>query len=387
MTVEGLGAIGPELHALLARTGHGNLPFLQHEWLSEWWRHFAHSGRLSSDSLSAFVVRDTGGDLVGFLPMMLTQRPSFGPVRTRTLRFLGADPNISELRLAIVADDVALAVGHAVGRHLRSVEGWDWIHWTGLVRDSPFAKALESELALEWGTELPAYILQLPDTWEEFRRSQARNAKNSLRQCYNSLERDSLRAVLTVAETPDSVGEALQTFFRLHKLRAQLNNVAPHPDAFQTSLSRRFLADAMIKLSRVGVAKIFMLSVQDQVVACRIAFRLPDCLYLYYSGYDPAWSKYSVMTTTFAEIIKYAINQGISTVHLSTGRDRAKTRWRPEETLFYEAVTVRPTAFSRSALSAYRLARKLLIRGILRHLKVRGREQLLSAGPSRMLME
>jgi CelD/BcsL family acetyltransferase involved in cellulose biosynthesis len=375
MTIEGLRALGPELSTLLARTGHGNLPFLLHDWLIVWWRHFAIAGRLSSDALSAFVVRDKQGELVGFLPMMLTQRPSFGPVRTRALRFLGADPNISELRLAIVADDMASQVGRAVGRHLRSTDGWDWIQWTGLIRDSPFAAALESELGLEWGAELPTYVLRLHGTWEEFRRRQTRHVKKSIRHCYHSLERDGLQAELTIAETPESVQAALPTFFRLHKLRAQAKDMVPHPDTFEAPASRSFLAEVMTKLAGAGVGKIFMLLVGDQVVACRVVFRLPDCVYLYYSGYDPAWSKYSVMTTTVTEVIKYAFDEGISTVHLSTGRDSSKTRWCPEEILFHEAFAVRPTTSSRLALRVFKLLRKGRAGDIVRQLKVLGAER------------
>jgi CelD/BcsL family acetyltransferase involved in cellulose biosynthesis len=358
MTVEGLRALSPEIQGLLARTAHANVPFLLHEWLTAWWRHFALAGRFWGDSLSAFVVRDSQAELVGFLPMMLTQRPAFGPVRTRALRFLGADPNISEIRLAIVADDMGALVGRAMGRHLRSIEGWDWIQWTGLVRDSPFASALESELGLEWGAELPGYVLRLPDNWDEFRRGQTRHVKKSLRHCYRSLERDGLHADLTIAETPESMQPALQIFFRLHRLRAHAKNMVPHPDTFLTKASQMFLTDVMTQLAERGIAKIFSLSVGNEVVACRVVFRLPDCVYLYYSGYDQEWSKYSVMTTTVAEIIKYAIDHRISTVHLSTGKDSSKTRWCPEEVLLHEAYTVRPTAFSHLALRAYKLARK-----------------------------
>jgi CelD/BcsL family acetyltransferase involved in cellulose biosynthesis len=364
VSIEALRALGPELHALLARTSHGNLPFLLHEWLTAWWRHFAITSRLSNDSLSAFLVRDSRGELVGFLPMMMTQRPSLGPVRARTLRFLGADPNISELRLAVVADDVAREVGRAIGRHLRSTEGWDWIQWAGLVRDSPFAAGLESELGLEWGPGLPGYVLHLPNDWDEFYRRQTRNVKNSLRHCYNSLKRRGLPVEVTIAETPESVRVALPTFFRLHRLRSKAKGMVPHSDMFQTLDSRRFLADVVTQLAGAGVAKIFILSVGHEVVACRVVFRLPDCVYLYYSGYDPAWSKYSVMTTTVAEIIKYALKEGVSTVHLSMGRDRSKTRWLPEEILFHDAITVRQTAFSRLAVRVYKLARAVRVGGL-----------------------
>jgi len=49
--------------------------------------------------------------------------------------------------------------------------------------------------------------------------------------------------------------------------------------------------------------------------------------------------KYSVMTTTVAEAIKYAIANGLNTVNLSPGADVSKTRWGPrveEHPVVYE---------------------------------------------------
>jgi Acetyltransferase (GNAT) domain len=56
-----------------------------------------------------------------------------------------------------------------------------------------------------------------------------------------------------------------------------------------------------------------------------------DGLYLYYSGFDPEWSRYGVMTTTVAEAIKYAIAHGLKTVNLSTHKDVSKSRWSPRQ--------------------------------------------------------
>jgi hypothetical protein len=42
-------------------------------------------------------------------------------------------------------------------------------------------------------------------------------------------------------------------------------------------------------------------------MATRIGFVLGKTLYLYYSGYDVKMRKYSIMTTTVCETIKYAI--------------------------------------------------------------------------------
>jgi CelD/BcsL family acetyltransferase involved in cellulose biosynthesis len=77
------------------------------------------------------------------------------------------------------------------------------------------------------------------------------------------------------------------------------------------------------------MVRVFQLEIAGQVVASRIGFIVSGSLYLYYSGFDPEWSKYSVMTTAVAEAIKYAIEQGLKTVNLSPGNDISKTRWGP----------------------------------------------------------
>ena len=67
-------------------------------------------------------------------------------------------------------------------------------------------------------------------------------------------------------------------------------------------------------------------------------------LYLYYSGYDPAWHRFSVMTTLVAEAIKWAIAQRLTLVNLSVGTDVSKTRWRPRAIPHREAIVTAPHA-------------------------------------------
>jgi hypothetical protein len=57
-------------------------------------------------------------------------------------------------------------------------------------------------------------------------------------------------------------------------------------------------------------------------------------MYLYYSGFDPTYRRYSVMTRVLAESIKYAIAEGINSINLSTGIDVSKTRWSPQATTY-----------------------------------------------------
>jgi CelD/BcsL family acetyltransferase involved in cellulose biosynthesis len=83
--------------------------------------------------------------------------------------------------------------------------------------------------------------------------------------------------------------------------------------------------------------------VDGEVVASRIGFVLDDSLYLYFSGYLPKMSRYSVMTTCTVEAIKWAIAKGFQTINLSTGRDQSKLRWRPTEVSLIEAQVVSPS--------------------------------------------
>jgi len=73
----------------------------------------------------------------------------------------------------------------------------------------------------------------------------------------------------------------------------------------------------------------FQLSIGEEVVASRLGMLVGDNMYLYYTGYDLRWRKYSIMTTLLAEILKWSFGNGVAVANLSTGTDVSKTRWRP----------------------------------------------------------
>jgi hypothetical protein len=95
-------------------------------------------------------------------------------------------------------------------------------------------------------------------------------------------------------DDPLAIDGALPEFFRLHTARARLEGAPPHPDVFESSQARAFVGEVCQRLGYRGVVKVFRLWVDNQVVATRIGFELGQSLYLYYSGWDPAFGKYSV---------------------------------------------------------------------------------------------
>jgi CelD/BcsL family acetyltransferase involved in cellulose biosynthesis len=199
-------------------------------------------------------------------------------------------------------------------------------------------------------------VLALPGTWEEFRRTRPRNVRESLRKCYNSLERDGHAWRFRALDSGADVEAALERFFDLHGRRAERVHSVAHLDYFAAPQARRFLSGLVGRLGRCGAARMFQLEVSGEVVAMRLGFRFGTNLYLYYSGYDPAWGRHSVMTTVVAEAIRHAIESGATTVNLSSGADVSKTRWRPREVGYLEGVALGRGIRARLAHRSFRAA-------------------------------
>ena len=310
------------------------------------------------DHLFVHTVRDGAGALVAVAPLMLTERPGRGPVRARLLQFFGADPNVTETR------GVACMPGHEEGayralvEHLGRSRAWDWMQWSGLRTDLGGARAV-GERSIEWTGDVPCFHLELPSTWDAFRAGLSRNIKESLRKCYNSLKRDGHELTVEIARERPAIGPALDHFLRLHRMRAEVTGTITHRNVFDSAPSKAFLRDVCDRFAQRDAMRIVLLKIGGEVVACRIGFVQGKTLYLYYSGYDPAWGKYSVMTTAVAEAIKHAISEKLSIVNLSTGRDVSKTRWSPKEVAFKSGIQVAPSMRGKLAYRAFRMAQEL----------------------------
>lgn len=351
-TLEQFAAIGPEWERLEGQST-TRVPFTSLLWNTLWWKHYQRTGWRCHDTLRGYAVRDDGGGLLAVAPMMLTARPGLGPLRSLELQFLGADANLTELRgpLCRAADE--RAVIEALREHLMTHDlDWDWIQWCGLREPQAAGDGLKI------GRQVPLYQLRLETTWDQLRARLPRNIKESLRKCYNSLKRDKHEFTVEVRSRPDESDAAIQQFLLLHSDRSQFTESISHANVFGTAAGRDFLAEFAREMAQRDALRVFQLWIGAKVVATRIGFVLGNTLYLYYSGYDVGWRKYSVMTTLVCEAIKWAIANGFSVVGLSAGNDVSKTRWRPDETMFYEATLTSPAWRSQLAFRAVEALRQ-----------------------------
>jgi CelD/BcsL family acetyltransferase involved in cellulose biosynthesis len=350
-TVDGIAALRPSYERLHRLTGN-TLPFALHEWHLTWCHHFLRCDAHIRDEPLFYVLRDSAGACVAILPFIVTRR-RVGPLKFVSVSLLGADPSLTEIRAPVIDPGYESLTALAVHQQLAKVGVWDWIHWSAI--SDAFAEALAVDGSLHWQPALVDFVLDMAPTWEEFRLRLKRNIRESLRHCYNSLKRDNYRCELQVIEGLPELHRGLDRFLELHAMRAGLQTAAMHPNRFASQVSRDFLYEVCERLAERGALRLFQLKVNSQIVAMRIGFVVGDSLYLYYSGYDPEWSRYSVMTTTVAEAIKYAIAHGLKTVNLSPNKEVSKTRWNPRQVEY-------KSAYERGKRLRSRVARHVYIR-------------------------
>ena len=352
-SVEDVAALKDD-YARLHRVAGYTLPFALHDWHVTWCRHFLNVNPRIRDLPMFHVLRNAEGACVAIIPLIFSRR-RLGLLKVVSVNLLGADPAITEIRTPLVEPGYEYQAARAVQDSLIKVGRWDWIHWTGINR--AFSDALTLCGNVQWQPTQPNYLLDLPPTWEEFRAGLKRNIRESLRHCYNSLKRDGHAFEFQIATQPAHVRKALDRFLELHTLRSHLSHTIDHPDRFASQVSQRFLYEVCERMAASGTVRVFQLKVGAQIVAARIGFVVGDSLYLYYSGFDPNWSRYSVMTTTVAEAIKYAIAHRLKTIDLSPGTDTSKTRWGPREVRYQTAYVPAGRLRSRLARRAYLKAR------------------------------
>jgi len=360
-TIEQLDALAPEWRELEVRAGL-RLPFSSASWACSWWRHFAESRLYVHDRLHVRAVRALpDGLLVGVAPMMITERPSRGPLRLRVLQFFGQDPNLTELRTVLCEPLLEGAVYQALARDVASSpQEWDWVVWTGLKPGSEAETAVVEAGPVTFDEMQPNYILPLPADWDTFRSALPRNIKQSLRKCYNSLQQAGHSFQFVAAQTPAEIDRALTTLFQLHESRAADSSATYHANAYASPRARQFMREVCADLALRGQARVYELRIGGATVASRAAFVSGNHLFLYYSGFDPTWSRFSVMTTLVAEAIKGAILEGRAAVNLSFGRDESKLRWRPIEVPYRSATQISSRPRSRVLRATYNFAGRAL---------------------------
>jgi CelD/BcsL family acetyltransferase involved in cellulose biosynthesis len=324
----GLRSLEREWRAIAAATKDRN-PFLMWEWVSEWTNQF------SGASLLTAVVRD-GTDVVAIAPFH-RQRYRLGPGLAATALYLLSPlevEHLCEIRDILTVPGWEEAALAALLDRVIAIGGWDWIRFAAEGRNlNAWERVLQRVGSDRFVTLVDAGampVMTLASTWTEQRSQLKRNIKESIRRSYNSLDRQGIGFEFLVDEGGSPQGSWLDVFFRLHHLRSIVRGRFSHIDHFQRPSVHAGVAAVLRRAAAAGQLRVFTLRIHGQVVAIRLGFEVDGCLYLYYSGFDPAWWRDGVMTLLMTEMVKWAIDRRLEVLNHSPGIDVSKTRWGTE---------------------------------------------------------
>ena len=101
-----------------------------------------------------------------------------------------------------------------------------------------------------------------------------------------------------------------------------------------------------------------LLRVDGDIVGAQLWLERDNVMFVYYSGYEPAWARYSVAMITTLEIFKDAILRGVQRVEFLRGANHFKSRWGTEARIETEYVLARRRRLVRARESYLRTSKK-----------------------------
>ena len=262
---------------------------------------------------------------------------------------MGSDPNLTELKTGIVAE------GRERDAYATLVEFFKHADRRWEILTIPAVPSgAEDPLCIPHPTQpvIEGFIIPLAADWDAFRSGLKRNVKEAVRKCYNSLKRDGIEPAFTCLSNSASIQDMLPEFYRLHAERGKQQDGVSHPDYFQLDKARTLISLLANDPAESGI-RLFILRDGNRLIAARLAFETPRGIYLYYSGFDPEYGKYSVMTRLLVDVLKQSIESEKQYVHMSYGRDRSKTRWSPREVVYMQYLVFRKSLRGRLSATLY----------------------------------
>ncbi len=300
---DSLDDVAAEWVSLLGQTSEP-LPFTHPDWQRVWLDEF-QGGR----ELLLLSVRQ-GEHLVGIAP------------------FLRQDERLSLVGHYSICDYMDVVVRdedeHVYASLLETLatEDWSEIELRGLREESPTLRLLPEiaqQMGLQVSRELEAVAprVDLPASWDGYLGTLSKKDRHELRRKLRRLQsagRVELRSVTSPEEAPEALDLVLRMMRESRQDKAR----------FMTPQMEQFFRRMVEALASSGLIRVYILDLDAVPVAALLCFDMADSMYLYNSGYDPAFSHLSVGLLSKAMCINDAIERGCRWVDFMRGHESYK---------------------------------------------------------------
>lgn len=304
---------------LLSESAH-DLPFLRHEWLRLWWKHFGREGALSI----YWVTRE--GVPVLAAPLYRAREGQVG-IGLRELRSM---TNEHSFRFDILLRRGETEAPSALWRHLSGTGGWDLIQIRDVVWPEASASSLVETARADghptgvWPSyESPYLAPQGP--FESYRERLKPKFRSNLRNRTRRLGALGALSFETLAD-PKPALAALPAGLALEGSgwkREQGSAIACDP-----TLTSFYTDWAGLSAER-GWLRLHFLSVGGRAIAFDYSLLYGDRLYCLKMGYDPEFAVYSAGQLLKQRILEQSFSSGVHEYDFLGPMMEAKADWQP----------------------------------------------------------
>jgi CelD/BcsL family acetyltransferase involved in cellulose biosynthesis len=300
----------------------GAPPFLSWEWLSTWHKWFGQ------EKHPFLLCARERGNLIALLPLCAEKGRSsrFSP-RLKRISFMGESYGASDYLDILAMPGFKQKSADVFIDYLASTHSFDLIELEGMAADSCALQSLTRRFANDRRfiyRIAPQYIcprMSLEAKWEDLLERSRRSDyfKRCLRRL-NKIASFEFRAISDADEIP----AAYERLLELHVGR-WINRGGS--SAVRTAGQRGFTFGAAAELARAGMTRFEEIWLEGECRASLLGFESGDCHYFFLSGFDQAWSKYSLGFTILWLSIREASRRGLKMYDFLRGDENYKFDW------------------------------------------------------------
>lgn len=309
-----------EWNELLASSAR-EMPFLRHEWLRTWWKHFGVGSQLA-----VFLVR-RGGRLVLALPLFAERSRCLGLPLT-TLR---STSNEHSFRFDLILAQGEESAVDALWQHLAARGGWHLIQLRDVVWPGADAGRL-ADVARKAGHPTGVWLsyespfLPIAGNFAAYDSSLHSKFRSNLRNRSRRISTLGPVSFEAVAE-PERAGTLLPAGLELEG--SGWKREAGSAIAADPTLTAFYTEWADIA-ARSGWLRLHFLRVAERAVAFDYSLRYGRTLYCLKMGYDPEFAPFSAGQLLKERILERAFAEGCDEYDFLGPTMEAKADWRPQ---------------------------------------------------------
>lgn len=171
----------------------------------------------------------------------------------------------------------------------------------------------------------PCYVIRLPSTWEEFRRTLGKKLRSNIGY-YERLIRRNYEVGLSTLNKAE-LDEGFAALYRLHSRRWTSKG---RPGIYADPRAREMHREVGALFAEKDWLRFYALRLNGEIQALLLCFAYRRTLYYYQGGFEPSLTHYSPGTVLTAYAIRDAIGSGCENFNFLRGDETYKSRWTAE---------------------------------------------------------